>query len=169
MKYIWEGVEKFFGKSNFFGIGTRKGSIFYDDLWNLKYLSKFRWSHLTGQLAYERAIREQRLNAEISRTKRENEFYLRQTDRAHGMEIAAKRRKQTTDIPIFIADPSKGLSPKILSLYSRKVLVVGSESHGLSDNIRNLFPTTNSIKIPMHSSVESLNVSIATSILMANS
>lgn len=31
-------------------IGHRKGKAFYDDLWNIKYLPKFKWHHLTDQL-----------------------------------------------------------------------------------------------------------------------
>ena len=31
-------------------IGGQKHSRYYDDLWSIKYLSKFRWTHLTEKL-----------------------------------------------------------------------------------------------------------------------
>ena len=31
-------------------IGGQKHSRYYDDLWNIKYLPKFRWTHLTEKL-----------------------------------------------------------------------------------------------------------------------
>jgi ESF2/ABP1 family protein len=31
-------------------IGGKKGGFWYDDLWNIKYLSKFKWHHLTEQI-----------------------------------------------------------------------------------------------------------------------
>ena len=36
-------------------IGGRKSNYYHDDLWNMKYLPKFKWSHLTekiGEQAY---------------------------------------------------------------------------------------------------------------------
>ena len=34
-------------------MGGKKRSYYYDDIWNIKYLPKFKWNHLTEQLAYE--------------------------------------------------------------------------------------------------------------------
>jgi len=31
-------------------IGGKKGSYYYDDVWNIKYLPKFKWHHLTEQI-----------------------------------------------------------------------------------------------------------------------
>ena len=31
-------------------IGGKKRSYYHDDLWNIKYLSKFRWTHLTEKI-----------------------------------------------------------------------------------------------------------------------
>ena len=31
-------------------IGGKKRYYYYDDTWNMKYLSKFRWSHLTEKI-----------------------------------------------------------------------------------------------------------------------
>lgn len=41
-----------------------------------RYLPKFKWDALTEEINYQRAVREQRLVAEISAAKRERDFYL---------------------------------------------------------------------------------------------
>uniref|UniRef100_A0A8C3F7F6 Activator of basal transcription 1 n=1 Tax=Chrysemys picta bellii TaxID=8478 RepID=A0A8C3F7F6_CHRPI len=61
-------------------MGTRRRSRFHYDLWNIKYLHRFRWPHLSERLAYERQVRQQRLRAEISQAKRETGFYLRSVE-----------------------------------------------------------------------------------------
>ena len=35
----------------------KKGGYYHDDLWNMKYLNGFKWSHLTEQIAAENAER----------------------------------------------------------------------------------------------------------------
>jgi len=52
-------------------VGGRKRSKAYESLWNLKYLSRFKWVHLNEQLAYERALHQQRMRTEIAQAKRE--------------------------------------------------------------------------------------------------
>ncbi|XP_074873664.1 activator of basal transcription 1 [Carettochelys insculpta] len=61
-------------------MGTRRRSSFHYDLWNIKYLHRFKWPHLSERLAYERQVRQQRLRAEISQAKRETSFYLRSVE-----------------------------------------------------------------------------------------
>ncbi|CAK9802674.1 Pre-rRNA-processing protein esf2 [Anthophora quadrimaculata] len=48
-------------------ISTRKKSKFYDAIWNIKYLPRFKWIHLCERLAYERA------NVDRSRKLREKQ------------------------------------------------------------------------------------------------
>ena len=31
-------------------VGGKKKNYYHDDLWNMKYLSKFRWTHLTEKI-----------------------------------------------------------------------------------------------------------------------
>ena len=33
--------------------GKKRHNLFYDDIWNIKYLSGFQWHHLTEKLAYD--------------------------------------------------------------------------------------------------------------------
>ncbi|XP_041975228.1 pre-rRNA-processing protein esf2-like [Aricia agestis] len=55
-------------------IGTRKKSRYYDMLWNIKYIPRFKWIHLSERLAYEKAAMKQRLRAEISQAKKEASY-----------------------------------------------------------------------------------------------
>ena len=38
--------------------GKKRHNLFHDDLWTLKYLSGFKWSHLTEKLRYDQKVRE---------------------------------------------------------------------------------------------------------------
>ena len=55
--------------------GKKRHNMFYDDIWNIKYLSGFQWSHLTEKLTYDHKMREQRLKSETARAKKEMQFY----------------------------------------------------------------------------------------------
>eukprot|EP00940_MAST-03C_sp_MAST-3C-sp2_P000493 g493.t1 len=79
-------------------VGKKKHTFYYDDLWNIKYLSKFKWTQLTEKLAYEKRVRQKRLETEISQAKRENAFYLKRVDEAKAIEhMEAKRKKKRED------------------------------------------------------------------------
>ncbi|XP_027091647.1 pre-rRNA-processing protein esf2 [Coffea eugenioides] len=75
-------------------IGGRKRSAFYYDLWNIKYLSKFKWDDLTEEIAYKNAIREQKLALEISAAKRERDFYLSKVDQSIALSSIEERMKK---------------------------------------------------------------------------
>ncbi|XVE84062.1 hypothetical protein DITRI_Ditri16bG0138900 [Diplodiscus trichospermus] len=75
-------------------IGGKKRSSFYYDLWNIKYLSKFKWDDLTEEMAYKSAIREQKLALEISAAKRERDFYLSKVDQARALSSIEERMKK---------------------------------------------------------------------------
>lgn len=73
-------------------VGGKRTSKYYGELWALKYLSKFKWSHLTEQIELEKATRQQKLQNEISQAKREASFYLKQAEKAEtATKIEAKR------------------------------------------------------------------------------
>lgn len=56
-------------------VNTRKKSKHYDHIWNIKYLSNFKWVHLHERLAYEKAARRQKLRAEIELAKKKSNFF----------------------------------------------------------------------------------------------
>ncbi|KAA8544293.1 hypothetical protein F0562_022305 [Nyssa sinensis] len=75
-------------------IGGKKRSSFYYDLWNIKYLSKFKWDNLTEEIAFKNAVREQKLALEISAAKRERDFYLSKVDQSRALSSIEERIKK---------------------------------------------------------------------------
>lgn len=60
----------------------------------LPFARRFKWDHLTEEIAYLRAIKEQRLAAEISAATKERDFYLGQVDRAKAIESIKERKRK---------------------------------------------------------------------------
>lgn len=75
-------------------IGGRKRSAFYYDLWNIKYLSKFKWDDLTEEIAYKNAVREQKLPLVLSAAKREKDFYLSKVEKSRALSAIEERMKK---------------------------------------------------------------------------
>ncbi|KAJ1412722.1 RNA-binding domain superfamily [Sesbania bispinosa] len=75
-------------------IGGKKRSSFYYDLWNIKYLSKFKWDDLTEELALKRAIKEQKLRLELSAAKKERDSYLSKVDQSRALDAIEERLKK---------------------------------------------------------------------------
>ncbi|ORY86137.1 hypothetical protein BCR37DRAFT_339297, partial [Protomyces lactucae-debilis] len=74
-------------------IGGKKNGFYHDDLWNLKYLPKFKWEDLTAQIAAENASRQARLQVELQQAKREDRHYLQNAERAKMIEGMQKTRE----------------------------------------------------------------------------
>ncbi|KAM8830986.1 activator of basal transcription 1 isoform 1-T2 [Synchiropus picturatus] len=72
-------------------MATRKRQWIASDLWCMKYLHRFQWTHLSERLSYERSVLQQRLRTEISQAKRETNFYLENVDKSAHLE--RKRRR----------------------------------------------------------------------------
>ncbi|KAI7202610.1 hypothetical protein D0869_05896 [Hortaea werneckii] len=78
-------------------IGGKKGNFYHDDLWNMKYLKGFKWSHLTEQIANENAERAARLREEVRRTRQENKAFVEDVERGkmlEGMESKKKAKRR---------------------------------------------------------------------------
>ncbi|CAB1117754.1 unnamed protein product [Ectocarpus sp. CCAP 1310/34] len=78
-------------------IGGRKRNYYHDDMWNLKYLRKFKWDHLTEKVAYERRVRSQKLRLETMQAKRENARYVELVESGRSfakMEERKRKRRQ---------------------------------------------------------------------------
>ncbi|CAD0194544.1 unnamed protein product [Chrysodeixis includens] len=76
-------------------IGTRKRSRYYDMIWNIKYIPRFKWIHLSERLAYERAALKQRLRAEISQAKKEAHYL--QTNVEKSKKIKKKKAMESNE------------------------------------------------------------------------
>lgn len=63
-------------------IATRKSSKFYDILWSMKYLPRFKWTHLSERLTYEKAVHRQKLQTEIGQARKEAAFFQDNLDKS---------------------------------------------------------------------------------------
>lgn len=73
--------------------GGNRGFHAYD-LWNIKYLHKFKWSHLTEKMAYEARIKRDKMLAELSAAKKESTFYLRKVEQAKAIDAMEERKRK---------------------------------------------------------------------------
>lgn len=79
-------------------IGGKKGNFYHDDLWNIKYLKGFKWSHLTEQIAAENAERVARLREEVRRTRVENKAFLEDVEKGKMLEgMESKKMAKVKD------------------------------------------------------------------------
>ena len=91
-------VAKLVGETlNMTRVANQKGSIHYDDLWSIKYLKGFKWSHLTEKVAYERRMREQKLRVEMMEVRRENALYMAQVEAGKKLDHIEERRKKRNE------------------------------------------------------------------------
>lgn len=117
-------------------MGGKKTSFYHDDIWNLKYLSSFKWIHLTQQLASERQDRLRKLQTEIHQAKKEVGVYMKKVEKSKmlgAMEL--KRQKQslnstaTTTKEQFAANATKRhvRQRKVILDHSDNNVVVGAD------------------------------------------
>lgn len=79
-------------------MGGRKRSRWHDEVWNIKYLSGLKWQMLVEQIQNENAERAARLRQEISRTKKENEWFVENVEKGKMISgIQAKRKTKGQD------------------------------------------------------------------------
>lgn len=88
-------IAKFVAESlNSNPVGGKRRSKAHDELWNIKYLPRFKWVHLSERLAYEAAVKQQRLRTEISQVKREAEHFKNSVERK---KKKSKKEKPSID------------------------------------------------------------------------
>lgn len=63
-------------------VGGKRRTRYHECLWNIKYLPRFKWAHLNERLAYEKAVRQQRMRTEIAQVKRETNFFIESVDQS---------------------------------------------------------------------------------------
>lgn len=67
-------------------VGGKKRDYTSSVLWNIKYLSSFKWVHLMEQLQYERNISMHRMNAEIAQARRVAAHFEEQIDKGRHLK-----------------------------------------------------------------------------------
>ena len=75
-------------------MGGKRRSAHYSDLWNLRYLPGFKWEHLTEEIEYQRALREQKMQLELAVAKKERDFYLQKVEQSKQIEAMERRKKE---------------------------------------------------------------------------
>lgn len=81
-------------------MGGKKRGRWHDEVWNIKYLSGVKWSHLVEQIQNENAERAARLRFEIQQGKKENKAFLENVERGKmlsGIEATRKKRGEEMD------------------------------------------------------------------------
>uniref|UniRef100_A0A8C7WQX3 Activator of basal transcription 1 n=1 Tax=Oryzias sinensis TaxID=183150 RepID=A0A8C7WQX3_9TELE len=78
-------------------MGTRKRQRFSSDLWCIKYLHRFQWTHLSERLAYEQTVLQQRLRTEVSQAKRETNFYLNNVEKSTRMDDRGRKGRSQAE------------------------------------------------------------------------
>ncbi|KAL6950182.1 hypothetical protein ACO0QE_000858 [Hanseniaspora vineae] len=73
-------------------IGGNKRSFYYDDVLNIKYLSGFKWSDLTEQIAKENDIRQSKLELEISQANKLNAEFIRNVEKSKMINNIKKQK-----------------------------------------------------------------------------
>ncbi|CDW87034.1 UNKNOWN [Stylonychia lemnae] len=74
--------------------GKKRHNLFYDDMWTIKYLPKFKWQNLTEKLAYDQKVREQRLKAQSNQAKKEINFYMDKVDLKKKLDKMEEKKTQ---------------------------------------------------------------------------
>ena len=77
-------------------IGGNKKCIYRDELWNLKYLHKFKWNDLVESMTLEKKIQEKKLKIEIKQSGRENDFIVKNYEKSKKY-LNKKREKEKND------------------------------------------------------------------------
>ncbi|KAK9362740.1 hypothetical protein V1504DRAFT_417864 [Lipomyces starkeyi] len=126
-------------------IGGRKGSYYYDDILNIKYLPKFKWHHLTEQIAYENQVRQAKLRAEISQATKENKAFIRNVERAKMIEHIQekKQKRQAKTEPNVKAEskpaPSAGEIEMRRNFKQRSVVMHKDKEETMQRLLKNIF------------------------------
>lgn len=72
--------------------GKKRNNKYREEIWNLKYLHKFKWNNLMEKLQYNKKLREHRMKAELSQIKRENNFILDKFEQSRKINNLNRKR-----------------------------------------------------------------------------
>jgi ESF2/ABP1 family protein len=81
-------------------ITNHKRNVHYGDLWSIKYVSKFKWAHLTEKVAYERRMREQKVRLEMTKARKENQTFAELVEAGKVMDKIEERRNRRQRSPV---------------------------------------------------------------------
>jgi ESF2/ABP1 family protein len=73
-------------------IGGKKKQEFAQELWTIKYLHKFKWTHLMEKIQHTKKLREHKVQAEVKQAHRENQFILKNFEKSKVLDNLGKKR-----------------------------------------------------------------------------
>jgi len=73
--------------------GKKRHNVFRDDIWNMRYLPKFKWFMLKEGTIYNQQVRKARLQQMMSQAQRENTFFLERVEQARTIQKIVERRE----------------------------------------------------------------------------
>ncbi|CAF0942835.1 unnamed protein product [Brachionus calyciflorus] len=76
-------------------VGGKRKNPWFSELWNLKYLKNFKWTHLNERLAYEQESRKQRLRQEVTLAKKEANFYIQNVEKNEKRKRFEKKQQNS--------------------------------------------------------------------------
>jgi len=128
-KKIAKSVAKTLNSTNF---GGKKRYYYHDDIWNIKYLPKFKWVHISEKLAYEKAAREQRMRTEIAQVKRETNAFLENVDKGKEILAIEKRKAKKRKLEMTVNVDSSA-EVKKCKIFQKPVIKLNSDNKALKD------------------------------------
>ncbi|XP_029640926.1 activator of basal transcription 1 [Octopus sinensis] len=93
-------------------VQSKHRSPWAGEVWNIKYLSRFRWRHLGESLEFEKAAHKMRLQAEYSKVKRTASFRLESIQKAETLKKVKDKRKKKVVASSDINFEGKGFYQK---------------------------------------------------------
>jgi ESF2/ABP1 family protein len=94
--------------------------LYKGDLWALKYLHKFKWSHLTEKVAYERRVREQKLRVEMMQARRDNASYVELVETGKKLDRIEERKRKRMEKEGTTPDNAKKQTQETMNSKKRR-------------------------------------------------
>lgn len=120
--------------------GGKRKNPWYSELWNIKYLKKFRWTHLNERMAYEQELRKQKLRQEVALAKKETSFYIENFEKNERKKRLDKKNNKSDESSANLASTTTTTPRDSLEnsneayrsnrpkLYERKTKVTGNSN-----------------------------------------
>ncbi|CAF1077834.1 unnamed protein product [Rotaria magnacalcarata] len=122
-------------------VGGRRRTPWYDEIWNIKYLSKFRWAHLHERFQYENEVRKKRLRQEVLQAKREASLYIENVEKGRKLRKLERKMKNSSE-DINIRDWHYDQQDPHEAAAQRKNKKKQQQSTGLTENLlKQIFPS----------------------------
>ena len=87
--------------------GKKRKNFYREDIWNIRYLSKFTWEHLLQKIEADKQLADQQVRSEATLARKANRFYAAQVQKAREIEGIKKKKKTAEADPVLRDFPQK--------------------------------------------------------------